>query len=149
MVIEAEDKKGTEQAAGDNEPKSAEVKKPTGSEAGEEKIYSQSEVTGQLKEQYDKLNSTLSQQGVELAELRINNKQLVRCVEGLEGSRKEHESDAERYREKADESEKVSDTLRFRLEDMQKHFAEIEEQQDQALTNARNASVVPLRKSQG
>jgi len=86
---------------------------------------------------------------VELTELRINNKQLVRCVEGLEGSRKEHESDAERYREKADESEKVSDTLRFRLEDMQKHFAEIEEQQDQALTNARNASVVPLRKSQG
>lgn len=85
----------------------------------------------------------------ELAELRINNKQLVRCLEGLEGSRKAHETDAERYREKADESEKVSDTLRYRLEDMQKHFAEIEEQQDQALTNARKASVVPLRKSQG
>jgi len=85
---------------------------------------------------------------VELAELRINNKQLVRCVEGLEGSRKAHESDAERYREKADQSEKVSDTLRFRLDDMQKHFAEIEAQQDQALTSARNASVVPFRKSQ-
>lgn len=70
MVIEAEDKKGTEQAAGVKEPKSAEVKEPTGSKAGEDKIYSQSEVNGQLKEQYDKLNSTLSQQGVELAELR-------------------------------------------------------------------------------
>ena len=101
-------------------------------------------VISRLKQELESRDRDL----VELAELRINNKQLVRCVEVLEGSRKAHETDAEKYREKADESEKVSDTLRFRLEDMQKHFAEIEEQQDQALTNARNASVVPLRKNQ-
>jgi chromosome segregation ATPase len=86
---------------------------------------------------------------VDLEELRINNKQLVRCVEGLEGSRKAHESDAERYREKADQSEKVSDTLRFRLDDLQKNFAEIEEQQGKALTSARRASVVPLLRNKG
>ena len=86
---------------------------------------------------------------VELEELRVNNRQLVRCVEGLEGSRKAHESDAKRYRVKADQSEKVSDTLRFRLDDLQKNFAEIEEQQGKALTNARKASVVPLHRNQG
>jgi len=85
----------------------------------------------------------------ELEELRINNRQLVRCVEGLEGSRKAHESDAERYRAKADQSEKVSDTLRFRLDDLQKNFAEIEEQQGEALTNARKATVVPLLRNRG
>ena len=83
----------------------------------------------------------------ELEELRINNKQLVRCVEGLEGSRKEHESDADRYRAQADQSEKLSDTLRFRLDDLQKNFAEIERQQGQALTSAREASVAPLLKN--
>jgi chromosome segregation ATPase len=86
---------------------------------------------------------------VELEELRINNKQLVRCVEGLEGSRKAHESDAERYRAKADQSEKVSDTLRFRLDDLQKNFADIEKQQGKALTSARKASVVPLLRNKG
>ena len=91
---------------------------------------------------------TTGQQDIaELEELRINNKQLVRCVEGLEGSRKEHESDAERYRAQADQSEKLSDTLRFRLDDLQKNFAEIEKQQGMALTSARVASVAPLLKN--
>ena len=85
----------------------------------------------------------------ELEELRVNNRQLVRCVEALEGSRKEYESDAERYKAQADQSEQMSDTLRFRLEDLQKNFAEIEEQQGKALTNARKASVVPLMRNQG
>ena len=85
----------------------------------------------------------------ELEELRVNNRQLVRCVEALEGSRKEYESDAERYKAQADQSEQMSDTLRFKLDDLQKNFAEIEEQQGKALTNARKASVVPLMRNQG
>ena len=99
----------------------------------------------QLKQEVEARDRDL----VELEELRVNNRQLVRCVEGLEGSRKAHESDAKRYRVKADQSEKVSDTLRFRLDDLQKNFAEIEEQQGKALTNARKASVVPLLRNQG
>jgi len=70
MGNEAEEQKETGQATGETTPKSTETKTPTGSKAGEVKTYSQSEVNGLLKEQYDKLNSTLSQQGVELAELR-------------------------------------------------------------------------------
>ena len=84
----------------------------------------------------------------ELEELRIHNKQLVVCVEALEGSRKEYETDAERYRQQADHSEKLSDTLRLKLDDLEKNFADIEKQQDQALKNARKAAVVPILKNQ-
>jgi chromosome segregation ATPase len=84
----------------------------------------------------------------ELEELRIHNQQLVRCVEALEGSRKEYESDAERYRQQADHSEKLSDTLRLKLDDLEKNFADIEKQQDQALKNARKAAVVPIIRNQ-
>jgi len=84
----------------------------------------------------------------ELEELRINNQQLVRCVEALEGSRKEYETDAERYRHQADESEKLSDTLRLKLDDLEKNFADIEEQQGQALKKVRKAAVVPILKNQ-
>lgn len=84
----------------------------------------------------------------ELEELRIHNRQLVQCVEALEGSRREQESDAERYRQQADESEKLSDTLRLKLDDLEKNFADIEKQQDQALKDARKAAVVPILRNQ-
>ncbi len=84
----------------------------------------------------------------EMEELRIHNKQLVRCVEALEGSRKEHETDAERFREQADQSDKLSDTLRLKLNDLEKNFADIEKQQDRALKDARKAAVVPMLRNQ-
>lgn len=84
----------------------------------------------------------------ELEELRVNNKQLVNCVEALESSRKEHESDAEQYRQQADESEKLSDTLRLKLNDLEQSFADIEEQQSQAIDDARKAAVVPMLRKQ-
>lgn len=84
----------------------------------------------------------------ELEELRLHNKQLVRCVEALEGSRQEYEADAERYREQAGQSEKESDTLRLKLEDLEKNFADIEKQQHSALKDARNEKVVPILRKQ-
>ncbi len=66
----------------------------------------------------------------ELEELRLHNKQLVRCAEALEDSRKEHEADA--------------DTLRLKLDDLEKNFADMERQQNEALKDARKAAVVPL-----
>ena len=84
----------------------------------------------------------------ELEELRIHNEQLVRGVEALEGSRKEHETDAERYRQQADQSEQQSDTLRLKLADLEKNFVAIEKQQDQVLKNARKAAVVPMLRKQ-
>jgi len=97
-----------------------------------------------IKQEFDSRQRELA----ELEELRIHNKQLVHCVEALEGSRREQETDAERYRQQADESEKLSDTLRLKLDDLEKTFADIEEQQDQALKNARRAAVVPILKNQ-
>ena len=84
----------------------------------------------------------------ELDELKLHNKQLVRAVEALETSRQEHESEAARYREQADESEKLSDTLRLKLDDLEKNFADIEKQQDRAIHEAREAAVVPLVRKQ-
>jgi len=84
----------------------------------------------------------------DLEELKLHNKQLVRCVEALEGSRQEYEADAERFREQAGQSEKESDTLRLKLEDLEKNFADIEKQQHRALEDARNATVVPILRKQ-
>ena len=79
----------------------------------------------------------------ELDELKMYNKQLVRCVEALESSREQHEQEAERYRGQADDSEQQSETLRLKLDDLQKNFADIEQQQHQAIKDARKAAVVP------
>lgn len=97
-----------------------------------------------LRQEYDARERELA----ELEELRIHNKQLVRCVEALESSRKQHETDAERYREQADESEKLSDTLRLKLDDLATNFASIEKQQQQALSDARKATVIPMLRKQ-
>ena len=98
----------------------------------------------QIKQDFDARERDLR----ELEELRLHNKQLVRAVEALEGSRQEYEADAERYREQADESEKESDTLRLKLEDLEKNFADIEKQQHSALEDARNETVVPILRNQ-
>jgi len=85
----------------------------------------------------------------ELEQLRVNNRQLVQCVEALEDSRKEHEADAERYRQRAGHSEKLSDTLRLKLDDLEKNFADIEKQQHDAIEDVRKAAVVPILRNQG
>ena len=98
----------------------------------------------QIKKKFDARERDLR----ELEELRLHNRQLVQAVEGLEGSRQEYEADAERYREQADESEKESDTLRLKLEDLERNFADIEKQQNNALEDARKATVVPIARKQ-
>ncbi len=98
----------------------------------------------QLKQEFHAREGDLK----ELDELKLHNKQLVRAVEALETSRQEHETEAERFRQQADESEKLSDTLRLKLDDLEKNFADIEKQQDAAINEARNAAVVPLVRKQ-
>lgn len=101
----------------------------------------------QLREDARQARQELAARDKDLAELerlKLNNRQLVQCVEALENSRKEHEADAERYREQADQSEKLSDTLRLKLDDLEKNFAEIEKQQLEAIDDARKADVIPI-----
>ncbi len=55
----------------------------------------------------------------EVQSLRIHNKELTRALEGMDSSRRQSEDDAEQFRDQADESEKLSDTLRLKLDDLQ------------------------------
>lgn len=105
-----------------------------------------------LQQEAKRLKLELESQERDLAkldELRMHNKQLVRCVEALEDSRRDHEVEAERYRQQAGESEKLSDTLRLKLDDLERNFADMEKQQDQAIKDARKAAVVPIMRKQG
>jgi len=98
-----------------------------------------------LKRDYGALQKDLK----ELDELKIYNKQLIECVESLENSRQKHEQDAEKYRDQAAQSEQLSDTLRLKLEDLEKNFADIEDQQDKALEHAREATVQDRKRKAG
>lgn len=77
----------------------------------------------------------------ELEELKVQNKELAHCLDSMENSRKQYESDAQRYRRRADDSEKKSETLRVRVDELEKTFAEIESQQMAALEEARRQPV--------
>ena len=69
----------------------------------------------------------------ELDELKVQNRELSHCLQSLESSRRQYEQDAKRYRERADQSVKRSETLRMKLDDVEKSFAEIARQHDEAL----------------
>ena len=79
----------------------------------------------------------------EVEELKIHNKELTRCLESMETSRRKHEDDAEHYKETAGEAEKKSDTLRLKLEDLQNSFSEIEAQQEEVLQDVRETAAPP------
>lgn len=73
----------------------------------------------------------------ELGELKLQNNELAQCLTSIESSRKQHETDASRYREHAANAEQHSETLRIRLDEVEQNFADIEKQQRQALANVR------------
>ncbi len=93
----------------------------------------------QAKKDYDELQQELR----EMEELRINNQQLVRCVESLEKRRAEHEQEAEQYRDQAGQSEQLSETLKLKLDDLEKSFAEMGQQQQEAIDHVRQATAGP------
>jgi len=77
----------------------------------------------------------------ELEELKVQNRELAQCVTSLEDSRKQYESDANRYKARAGQSEQKSETLRIKLDEVEKNFLDIENQQRKALKDARKATV--------
>ena len=84
---------------------------------------------------------TLQRDVAELDELKIQNKELAEVLKSMENSRKQYEVDAKRYRQNAEQAEKKSETLRLRLDDVEKNFVEFERQQREALEDARKSSV--------
>ncbi len=99
-----------------------------------------SEVATKANEEIEEMRRDIE----EIHSLRIHNKELTRALEGMDASRRQTEDDAEQLRDQADESEKQSDTLRLKLDDLQKNFAEIEAQQSEAIKDARQSKVVPI-----
>ena len=94
-------------------------------------------------------DATLAQQEIdalrrdlaELEELKVHNKELAQVLKSMESSRKQYEEDAKRYRDYADQSEQKSETLRLRLDEVEKNFADMEKQQRDALRDARKTEV--------
>ncbi len=78
----------------------------------------------------------------ELEELKVQNRELSHCLDSMEESRRQYESDAKRYKDQAGVEEKRSETLRVRLDEVEKNFAEIEKQQRSALQEARETAMV-------
>ena len=76
----------------------------------------------------------------EMDELKVQNKELAHCLESMETSRKQYESDARRHKEHAGQSEQKSETLRIKLDEVEKTFANLENQQRDALKDARRNS---------
>ncbi|MCH8249680.1 MAG: hypothetical protein IH913_08740 [Proteobacteria bacterium] len=74
-------------------------------------------------------------------DLKVQNKELSHCLKSMENSRKQYENDAKRYRDHAGQSEQQSETLRIRLDEVEKNFTEMEQQQRQAIKEARKATV--------
>lgn len=79
----------------------------------------------------------------EMDELKVQNRELAHCLQSMEASRKQYEADAQRYKEYAGETEKKSETLRLKLDEVEQNFLEIENQQRKALKDARKATIAP------
>lgn len=85
----------------------------------------------------------------ELDELKVQNRELAHCLKSMESSRQQYEQDAKRYREKAENSDQRSETLRMRLDDVEQSFAEMARQHDAALEVVQQAPAPASRKGNG
>jgi predicted flap endonuclease-1-like 5' DNA nuclease len=85
------------------------------------------------KQEIDALNRDVAEQ----EELRIQNRELSQVLKSMDTTRRQHEDDANRYRDHADKQETKSETLRLRLSEVEQNFAELERQQRRALKVAR------------
>ena len=85
-------------------------------------------------------NDALQRDVFEQDELRIQNKELAQVLKSMDNSRKQYENDANRYRKHADKTEQKSETLRVRLDEVEKNFQAMEQQQIAALDTARKSA---------
>ena len=80
---------------------------------------------------------SLKRDVTELHELKVQNNEMSEVVKSMEASRRQYEDDAKRYQGVASESEKQSETLRIRLDEVEQNFLDFEEQQQNAIKQAR------------
>lgn len=99
-------------------------------EALEQKVIVLEADNAQLKHQATlatKEVESLQRDAAEMGALKMQNRELAHCLESMESSRKQYESDAHRYRSQYEQSEKESETLRFKLGDIEKNLAVLQD----------------------
>ncbi len=84
--------------------------------------------TAQARREAEALQRDLA----EMDALKVQNRELAQCLESMESSRKQYESDANRYRNQYEKSEKESETLRFKLGDIEKSWLEMQRKENEA-----------------
>ena len=89
----------------------------------------------------------------EMEALKEQNRELAHCLQSMESSRKQYETDARRYRNQYEQSEKDSETLRFKLGDIEKNWVDMQRKDKEAKNGSRNTDTAPppfgLEKPQG
>ncbi len=104
-------------------------------EALEKKVISLDADNAQLKHEAilaARETQSLRRDVAEMDALKAQNTELAQCLQSVESSRKQYEIDARRYRSQYDQSEQESDTLRLKLGDIEKNFAEMQRDHDNA-----------------
>ena len=86
---------------------------------------------------------SLQRDVAELEALKSQNKELAHCLKSMESSRKQYEVDASRYRNQYEESEKKSETLRFKLGDIEKNWAEMQRKDNDPVNGNSIGSAAP------
>ena len=84
---------------------------------------------------------SLRREVAEFNALKDQNRELVQCLKSMENRCKQYEEDARRYRNQAEESEKQSDTLRFKMGDIEKNFHEMKNAEQKPRKNSGNGKV--------
>lgn len=84
---------------------------------------------------------SLKRDVIELDELKVHNTEMSEVIKSMEASRRQYEEDARRYQGVASESEKQSETLRIRLDEVEQNFLQLERQQELAIKQARDEAV--------
>ena len=98
----------------------------------EGKVVSLEADNAQLKHEVSSANKgaeSLRRDVSELNALKKQNTELAHCLKSMESSRKQYEADALRYRDQIETTEKESDTLRFKIGDIQKNWEEMHQAQ--------------------
>lgn len=116
----------------------------------EGKVVSLEADNAQLKHEVTLANKgaeSLRRDVSELNALKKQNTELAHCLKSMESSRKQYEADALRYRDQIETSEKESDTLRFKIGDIQKNW-EVMNQAQKAAKKSGNGKVKAANNAQ-